>query len=224
MFCRRRGLSLFRYYTTSTRAKLKSEPLIFKPTFSRAPTEAGKIGPLTHHKFLTLDTMASNTIEPATVVKELETVEIQVEYSKETPIETTQVAKEIQVETLNNATMTSVTTMDSDSHAGHVRTVEELGDEPAVGPPPTKKVRVDKKSSKKADKKMRRLRKTMPEHCSPEDVQWQDIVALLGKDVVDQAIESETEFTSPFEKFEELEVKVVHMCSNGTWLALRSDY
>ncbi len=118
MFCRRRGLSLFRYYTTSTRAKLKSEPLIFKPTFSRAPTEAGKIGPLTHHKFLTLDTMASNTIEPATVVRELETVEIQVEYSKETPIETTQVAKEIQVETLNNATMTSVTTMDSDSHAG----------------------------------------------------------------------------------------------------------
>ncbi|KAK0228818.1 S-adenosyl-L-methionine-dependent methyltransferase [Armillaria fumosa] len=67
---------------------------------------------------------------------------------------------------------------------------------------------------------MRRLRKTMPEHCSPEDVQWQDIVALLGKDVVDQAIESETEFSSPFEKFEELEVKVVHMCSNATSLAL----
>ncbi|KAK0503561.1 S-adenosyl-L-methionine-dependent methyltransferase [Armillaria luteobubalina] len=152
--------------------------------------------------------MASNTIEAAAGVKVLETVEIQVECSKETSIEAAQVAKEIpKDETLNNTTITPAATMDAESHAGHVRTVEELGDEPAVGPPPTKKVRVDKKSNKKADKKM--------QHCSPEDVQWQDIVALLGKDVVDQAIESETEFSSPFEKFEELEVKVVHMCSNG---------
>lgn len=72
-----------------------------------------------------------------------------------------------------------------------------------------------KKESKRA-KKHREKKLGLPEPCSAEDVVWRDIIAVLGQDVVDQALEEGTEFDSPFEFHQELEIEVSSICSNGT--------
>ena len=59
-------------------------------------------------------------------------------------------------------------------------------------------------------------RKPLPEPCSPEDVLWHDVVALLGSHTVDHKIAQGTEWDSPFGFREEVEVEVSKLSSNGT--------
>ncbi|KAG6900364.1 hypothetical protein C0993_011995 [Termitomyces sp. T159_Od127] len=79
-----------------------------------------------------------------------------------------------------------------------------------------------KKESKRA-KKRRDKKSGLPEPCSAEDVIWRDVIAILGEDVVDQALEDGTEFDSPFEFHQELEVEVSSICSNGEAIARSPD-
>lgn len=69
---------------------------------------------------------------------------------------------------------------------------------------------------KKGVKKRRGKKLGLPEPCSAEDVIWRDVTAILGQDVVDQALEDGTEFDSPYEFHQELEIEVSGICSNGT--------
>ncbi|KAG5640537.1 hypothetical protein DXG03_008174 [Asterophora parasitica] len=85
---------------------------------------------------------------------------------------------------------------------------------------PTKKPRlVAKKSESKRAKKRRTKKTDLPEECSNEDVLWRDVVAALGQDVVDNALEDGTEFDSPFEFKQEVELEVSSICSNGEAIA-----
>lgn len=69
-----------------------------------------------------------------------------------------------------------------------------------------------KKVSKSAKRKQKRI---LPEPYSSEDVLWRDIVALLGDDTVDHALQQGTEWDSPFDFREEVEVEVSTLSSNG---------
>lgn len=73
-----------------------------------------------------------------------------------------------------------------------------------------------KKVSKSAKRKQKRI---LPEPYSSEDVLWHDIVALLGNDTVDHALQQGTEWNSPFDFREEVEVEVSTLSSNGDALA-----
>ncbi|KAG6836070.1 hypothetical protein H0H93_011787, partial [Arthromyces matolae] len=78
-----------------------------------------------------------------------------------------------------------------------------------------------KKQSKRAKK--RHDKTALPEHCSAEDVLWRDVISVLGKDVVDKSLEDGTEFDSPFEFRQEVELEVVAVCSNGEAIARSPD-
>jgi tRNA (uracil-5-)-methyltransferase len=69
-----------------------------------------------------------------------------------------------------------------------------------------------KKASKKSKKKQKHI---LPEPYSTGDVLWRDVVALLGSDVVENALQHGTEWTSPFDHREEVEVVVSTLSSNG---------
>jgi tRNA (uracil-5-)-methyltransferase len=73
--------------------------------------------------------------------------------------------------------------------------------------------RPSKKVSKSAKRKQKRV---LPEPYSSEDVLWHDIVALLGDDTVGHALQHGTEWDSPFDFREEVEVEVSALSSNGT--------
>lgn len=75
------------------------------------------------------------------------------------------------------------------------------------------------KFAKKNAKRLKKQREHQPELCSPEHVQWLDIVNLLGEDVVNKAIEEGREFQSPFAFQEVVELEVKSICSNGDGLA-----
>ncbi|KAK7040752.1 tRNA(m5U54)methyltransferase [Paramarasmius palmivorus] len=85
--------------------------------------------------------------------------------------------------------------------------------------PKVEKEKTSKKFAKKNAKKLKKQRQSLPENCSPEDVQWKDIVNLLGEEVVNGAIEEGTEFQSPFSYHEVVELEVKAICSNGDGLA-----
>ncbi|KAG7095191.1 hypothetical protein E1B28_005968 [Marasmius oreades] len=92
--------------------------------------------------------------------------------------------------------------------------------------PRTEKEKTSSKSSqkthklvKKSEKRLKKQREHQPELCSPEHVQWLDIVNLLGEDVVNDAIEEGKEFQSPFAFHEVVELEVKAICSNGDGLA-----
>lgn len=72
------------------------------------------------------------------------------------------------------------------------------------------------KAESKRSQKRRQKRADLPELCSTEDVLWRDIIALLGKDVVDSALEEGSEFDSPFEFHQEVELQISGICSSGT--------
>lgn len=74
---------------------------------------------------------------------------------------------------------------------------------------------VGAKSESKRARKRRMKRTDLPELCSTEDVLWRDVIGVLGQDAVDKAIEEGTEFESPFEFHQEVEVEVASICSNG---------
>ncbi len=76
------------------------------------------------------------------------------------------------------------------------------------------------RQQKKKQAKIKRLRKLNPDECGPEDVQWQDIVDLLGKETIDSEIAAGTEFDSPFEDSEEAEVQVLSLCASGAYNSL----
>ncbi|KAG6856740.1 hypothetical protein H0H87_001340 [Tephrocybe sp. NHM501043] len=67
----------------------------------------------------------------------------------------------------------------------------------------------------KRSKKRQQKRTDLPELCSSEDVLWRDVIAVLGKDVVDKALEDGKEFDSPFDFHQEVEVEVSTIGSNG---------
>lgn len=96
--------------------------------------------------------------------------------------------------------------MSSSPHAGQTR---PLDDPSASGHRPAKRVR-NRKNGPKAK------HQSLPEPCSPEDVLWKDIVALLGQNSVDNAIAEGSDFEAPFnESWEELEVEIHSLSSDG---------
>ncbi|GLB35552.1 putative methyltransferase [Lyophyllum shimeji] len=109
------------------------------------------------------------------------------------------------------------------AQAGQVHTIPESELELPSGKKPRL---VSKPGSKKECKraKQRREKKTgLPEPCSSEDVLWRDIIAVLGKDVVSKALEDGTEFDSPFEFHQEVELEIAGLCSSGEAIARSSD-
>lgn len=89
-------------------------------------------------------------------------------------------------------------------------TKEDTNDSVLVVPRPSKK------ASKSAKRKQKRV---LPEPYSSEDVLWRDIVALLGDDTVGHALQHGTEWDSPFDFRQEVEVEVSTLSSNGDALA-----
>lgn len=70
--------------------------------------------------------------------------------------------------------------------------------------------------SKKALKKLKKKQKhVLPEPYSPGDVLWRDVVMLLGSDIVEHALQNHTEWDSPFDHHDEVEVEVSKLSSNG---------
>lgn len=67
----------------------------------------------------------------------------------------------------------------------------------------------------KQPKQKKQRRPPPPEPCSSEDVNWRDIVALLGKTTIDDAIKEGTEYTSPVTLYDEVELVVKDLTSNG---------
>ncbi|EEB91592.1 hypothetical protein MPER_10025, partial [Moniliophthora perniciosa FA553] len=109
--------------------------------------------------------------------------------------------------------------MPSSPKTGQVRPLPESESQYPGKRPKVEKDMKSKKFAKKNAKKLKKQRQSLPENCSPEDVQWKDIVNLLGVNVVDSAIEEGTEFQSPFAYHEVLELEVKAICSNGDGLA-----
>lgn len=69
-----------------------------------------------------------------------------------------------------------------------------------------------KKEARKAKKKGQHV---LPEPYSTDDVLWRDVISVLGQNIVDNIIEEGTEWNSPFEFREEVEVEVHSLSSNG---------
>lgn len=83
--------------------------------------------------------------------------------------------------------------------------------------PPQKKQRLQSKPEKrKISKKAREL----PDKYSPEGILWNDIVSLLGQDQVDEAINTENDFDSPYEVEDVFKVEIVSLCSSGEAIGL----
>ena len=70
------------------------------------------------------------------------------------------------------------------------------------------------KSHKKSKKKKREP--PMPEPCSPSDVLYREIKGLLGEDAVDRVTKAGDAFKAPYERGEEVEVKIEMIGSGGT--------
>ena len=85
---------------------------------------------------------------------------------------------------------------------------------PSDNAPKLSKPQARPKKGTKGAKKFRRKMTTV-EPCSHEDVHWREVVSLLGKDIVDNAINDETDLDAPFEFREELEVEIRRLSSNG---------
>uniref|UniRef100_A0A0W0FSW6 Putative tRNA methyltransferase n=2 Tax=Moniliophthora roreri TaxID=221103 RepID=A0A0W0FSW6_MONRR len=109
--------------------------------------------------------------------------------------------------------------MSSSPKTGQVRPLPESESQYPGKRPKIEKDTKSKKLTKKNAKKLKKQRQTLPENCSPEDVQWKDIVSLLGENVINGAIEEGSEFQSPFAYHEVLELEVKMICSNGDGLA-----
>ena len=94
---------------------------------------------------------------------------------------------------------------------GQVRTI--LEGELEVPPGKRPKV-VNKKHAKRAQKRRDKV-KNLPEPCSPDDVLWRGVIALLGQDVVDKALEDKSDFNSPFSYHQEIELEVSSLLPSG---------
>jgi hypothetical protein len=86
--------------------------------------------------------------------------------------------------------------------------------------PLEKKPKLDLSSKKLSKRETARHKKknpknVLPEPYSSEDVLWHDVVSLLGKVAVDEVLEAGTEWDSPFEFKQEVEVEVSRLSSSG---------
>jgi len=82
--------------------------------------------------------------------------------------------------------------------------------------PPGKKPRLNrKKNESKRSQKRRQRESGVPEPCSPDDVLWRDVIAIVGQEAVNQASEDGTDFDSPFEYHQEVELEISSLCSSG---------
>lgn len=117
--------------------------------------------------------------------------------------------------------------------AGQTRSQPDSGSPPPIGKKPrletpskvvdagsTKQTLVTTTSPQKVAKKEARKAKKKglqvpPEPYSTDDVLWRDVISVLGQDVIDKAIEEGTEWDSPFEFREEVELEVRSLSSNG---------
>ncbi|EPQ61280.1 S-adenosyl-L-methionine-dependent methyltransferase [Gloeophyllum trabeum ATCC 11539] len=93
----------------------------------------------------------------------------------------------------------------------------ELPEVQNAHPEPPKKL---SKKQRGKEKRKNKRKHTLPEPYSPDDVLWRDVVALLGKEPVDDILEAETEWDSPFEFQEEVELVVSSLSSNGESLSI----
>jgi len=92
-----------------------------------------------------------------------------------------------------------------------------LDDDQATGNASTS----NKKSSWLGARKAKRKQKFLqPESGSMEDVLFHEVTSLLGRDVVDEAMQSGTERQSPFEYMETVELTISSLSSSGTFLSL----
>lgn len=92
---------------------------------------------------------------------------------------------------------------------------EDLAVEGSSKPPNGIKegVSATSKLAKAARKHRKKLLKIEP--CSHDDVFWREVIELLGQDAVDAAIEEDSDFRSPFDFKEEVELSIVKLSSNG---------
>ena len=113
--------------------------------------------------------------------------------------------------------------MSNSPKIGETRPLAE-SPEPLNTAPPQKKPKLDattapsvKQNLKKlsARQRKKKQREDLPEPCSPDDVLWRDVTALLGKDYVDSVLDDGSDRDSPFEFREEVELEVVALSSGG---------
>ncbi|KAK2463997.1 hypothetical protein APHAL10511_003941 [Amanita phalloides] len=87
--------------------------------------------------------------------------------------------------------------------------------------PPAKKPRTSAPDAKQKDKKkLRKKELELPDRYSAEGVLWQDMVSILGEDVVDKAIQDGTSFNNPYEYDDILDVNIVSLSSTGEAIGL----
>jgi hypothetical protein len=99
--------------------------------------------------------------------------------------------------------------------AGQVHTIPEN----ELEVPPGKRPKVDGEERPNKNAKRSRNRrdkyKNLPEPCSPEDVLWRDVCAVLGQDAVDKALGDKTEFKSPLSFHQEVELDILSLLPSG---------
>ncbi|RDB19521.1 tRNA (uracil(54)-C(5))-methyltransferase [Hypsizygus marmoreus] len=103
---------------------------------------------------------------------------------------------------------------------GEVHVLPESELELPIGKKPRLVGKHGSKGESRRAKKRREKEAQLPEICSTEDVLWRDVIAVLGKDVVDKALEDGTAFDSPFEYHQEVELEISSICSSGEAIAL----
>jgi len=90
---------------------------------------------------------------------------------------------------------------------------EEILDEASLNQKPTG-------ISKKKNKQKKKKEPPLPEPCSPGDVLYREIRELLGEDAVDEVTAAGNAFKAPFEKGDEVVVKILMIGSGGTFFPL----
>jgi tRNA (uracil-5-)-methyltransferase len=93
--------------------------------------------------------------------------------------------------------------------------------------PPAKKARLDgeselvaaptPKKQSKQPKKRKFKRPASPEPGTSEDVILRDVMALLGSEAVQAAKDAGSDYTSPLERGQEIDLVVSELSSNGMW-------
>jgi len=75
----------------------------------------------------------------------------------------------------------------------------------------------DKRKTKNAARALRKQRKKIEsiDPGSHDDVFWKEVALLLGEDIVDTALEDGTDMESPYNLFDEIDLTISRMSSNG---------
>ncbi|KAJ7660000.1 S-adenosyl-L-methionine-dependent methyltransferase [Mycena rosella] len=118
--------------------------------------------------------------------------------------------------------------MASTPSIGETRASSPPSDAPAPKKPRLEAPDVPKSTAAKQPKqsksqKRRQQYSALPEPCSADDVLWREINDVLGADYVKTALAEGTDRQSPFEYHQELEMRVVALCSSGVALATSAE-